>query len=320
MQFQPVYENGELFLPKIELPMAANHSIGIITDLKRKQLLMNQAADHSRYYLFRVQQGEYMRLTVEELIAFLTRVTERNEQVASLLDYFNLKAERKVKIKDLSSSKRMYVTSLRVFFAHQPALVLEEPYFYLEEQDRRQFKRILDDLSQEKQLLILTSNLEDAIISCDAIYRLNEFGLHPLDIRDPEEEQPEGQKGQEPQEVQEQDQANITLQKIATKRKDKVILFNPPEIDYIESVEGSILVHVGGEHYDCALTLTELEQRLLNFGFFRCHRSYIVNLQKVREIITWTKNSYSLRLTTGKDAVVPLSRTKLQELKAHLNI
>ncbi|MEK4239318.1 MULTISPECIES: LytTR family transcriptional regulator DNA-binding domain-containing protein [Paenibacillus] len=311
MQFQPMYYDGELFLPKIELNMILNQSVAIITDLKRKQLLMNQLVDHSQYYLFRAGQSEYMRLTVEELITFLIQVTERNERAALLMDYFVLKEERKVRIKDLSSSKRMYVTLLRVFFAHQPTLVLEEPYFYLEEQDRRQFKRILDDLSQEKQILILTSNLEDALISCDTIYRLNESGFHPLDIRDFEEDK---------QELQKQDETNITLQKISTKRNDKVILFNPPEIDFIESVEGSILVHVDGENYDCALTLTELEQRLLNFGFFRCHRSYIVNLQKVREIITWTKNSYSLRLNTGKDAVVPLSRSKLSELKALLNI
>ncbi|AIQ25815.1 LytTR family transcriptional regulator DNA-binding domain-containing protein [Paenibacillus sp. FSL H7-0737] len=311
MQFQPMYYDGELLLPMIELNMTLNQSVAIITDLKRKQLLMNQLVDHSQYYLFRAGQSEYMRLTVEELITFLIQVTERKERAALLMDYFVLKEERKVRVKDLSSSKRMYVTLLRVFFAHQPTLVLEEPYFYLEEQDRRQFKRILDDLSQEKQILILTSNLEDALISCDTIYRLNESGFHPLDIRDFEEDK---------QELQKQDETNITLQKISTKRNDKVILFNPPEIDFIESVEGSILVHVDGENYDCALTLTELEQRLLNFGFFRCHRSYIVNLQKVREIITWTKNSYSLRLNTGKDAVVPLSRSKLSELKALLNI
>lgn len=311
MQFQPMYDEGELFLPKIELNMTSNQSIGIITDLKRKQLLMNQLVNHSQYYLFRAGQSEYMRLTVEELINFLIKVTERNERASLLIDYFALKEERKVRINDLSPTKRMYVTLLRAFFAHQPTLVLEEPYFYLEEHDRRHFKRILDDLSKEKQILILTSNLEDAIISCDVIYRLNESGFHPLDIRDSEEDK---------QEVQEQDQANITIQKISTKRNDKVILFNPPEIDYIESVDGSIFVYVGEENYVCALTLTELEYRLLNFGFFRCHRSYIVNLQKVREIITWTKNSYSLRLISGKDSVVPLSRSKLQELKALLNI
>ncbi|WP_246021321.1 LytTR family transcriptional regulator DNA-binding domain-containing protein [Paenibacillus lentus] len=271
---------------------------------------MNQLGNRLQYYLFRAGQNEYMRLTVEELITFLIHVTERNDRLPLLMDYFALKEEWKVKIKDLSPSKRVYVTLLRVFFAYQPILVLEEPYFYLEE-DRRHFKRILDDLSKEKQILMLTSNLEDAMISCDVIYRLNELGFHPLDIRDSEEDK---------QEVKEQDRANITLQKIYTKRNDKVILFDPPEVDYIESLEGSILVYVGGENYVCALTLTELEQRLLNFGFFRCHRSYIVNLQKVREIITWTKNSYSLRLSTGKDAVVPLSRAKLQELKALLNI
>ncbi|WP_433581652.1 LytTR family transcriptional regulator DNA-binding domain-containing protein [Paenibacillus amylolyticus] len=311
MQFQPVYHDGELFLPKIELNMACNQSIGIITDLKRKQVLMNQLQDRSQYYILRAQQNEYTQLTVEELITFLINVTERNDRATMLLDYFALKEERKVKIKNLSPSKRMYVTLLRVYFAHQPTLVLEEPYFYLEEQDRRQFKRILDDLSKQIQILILTSNLEDAMISCDSIYRLNESGFHLLDIRDSEEDK---------QAVQEQDRANITLQKIYTKKNDKVILFNPPEIDYIESMDGSVLVHVGGESFVCALTLTELEQRLFNFGFFRCHRSYIVNLQKVREIITWTKNSYSLRLNTGQDATVPLSRSKLQELKTHLNI
>lgn len=311
MQFQPIYEHGKLLLPKIELNITSNQSVGMITDLKRKQLIMNQLEDHSRYYLFRAGQNEYMHLSVEELITFLINVTERNERAAFLLDYFALKEERKVKIKNLSSSKRMYVTLLRVFFAHQPTIVLEEPYFYLEEEERRHFKRILDDLSKEKRILILTSNLEDAMISCDAIYRLNELGFRPLDIRDSEEDK---------QEAQEQDRANITLQKIYTKKNDKVILFDPPEVDYIESMDGSILVHVGGENYVCALTLTELEQRLNNFGFFRCHRSYIVNLQKVREIITWTKNSYSLRLSTGKDAVVPLSRSKLQELKSLLHL
>ncbi|MGO4370520.1 ABC transporter ATP-binding protein, partial [Paenibacillus sp. MCAF20] len=123
MQFEPVYENGQLFVPKIELTMTPNQAIGIITDLKRKQLLMNQLPDRSLYYLFRAGQNEYMHLKVEELITFLINVTERNERADRLLDYFALKEERKVKIKNLSPSKRMYVTLLRVFFAHQPTLV-----------------------------------------------------------------------------------------------------------------------------------------------------------------------------------------------------
>jgi len=310
MQFQAVYQEGDVFLPKLEFEMSYSQT-GIITDLKRTQLLIDQLEDRSEFFILRAQQNEYLQLTVEELITFLINVSERDERAAQLLDYFALQDERKVKIRQLSPSKRTYVTLLRVYFAYQPTLVLEEPYFFLEEQDRRQLKRILDDLAVGKRILILTSNVEDALISCDHIYRLDKLGLHPLDIRDAEDSKPE---------AAEQEQPNITLQKINTKKNGKIILFDPPEIDYIESVEGSILVHVDGENYECALTLTELEQRLANFGFFRCHRSYIVNLQKVREIITWTKNSYSLRLSTGKAAVVPLSRSKLQELKALLSL
>ncbi|GJM68267.1 hypothetical protein HMSSN036_04830 [Paenibacillus macerans] len=97
MQFKPIYYNGKLFLPEIELNMTSNQAVGIITDLKRKQLLLNQLADHSQYYLFRAGQSEYMRLTVEELITFLIKVTERNERAALLMDYFALQEERKGK-------------------------------------------------------------------------------------------------------------------------------------------------------------------------------------------------------------------------------
>jgi ABC-2 type transport system ATP-binding protein len=311
MQFQPIYHEGNLLIPQIELNMMSLQSIGILTDVRRKQLLIQQLAGRPDVYLFQTQQGEYTRLTVQELIAFLINITGTSHKVDQLLDCFALNAVRKIKIKDLSSSQRMYMSLLRVFFAHQTTLVLEEPYFYLEEQERRQFKQILEELAKEKQVLILTSNLEDAIISCDAIYRIDEMGFRHMDIQDSEEEK---------QEELDSDQASIVIQKISTKRNDKVILFDPPEIDYMESIEGEILVHVSGERYACAMTLSELEHRLQHYGFFRCHRSYIVNLQKVREIITWTKNSYSLRLNTGKEDVVPLSRSKLQELKTLLNI
>lgn len=143
------------------------------------------------------------------------------------------------------------------------------------------------------------------------IYRLDADGMKKFDIADEEAVN---------EEVEVEEAPPIKFEKISTRKNEKVILFDPPEIDYIESIEGSIVVHVGGENYTCAMTLTELEKRLQHYGFFRCHRSYIVNLQKVREIITWSKNSYSLRLHVHDDSVVPLSRTKLQELKMLLNI
>src|SRR5699024_2058212 len=88
----------------------------------------------------------------------------------------------------------------------------------------------------------------------------------------------------------------IRLEKIPTKIDDKIVLFDPLEIDYIESYEGIASLYINGESFPSVSTLQELETKLIPFGFFRCHRSYIINLQKVREVITWTRNSYSLTL------------------------
>jgi DNA-binding LytR/AlgR family response regulator len=47
--------------------------------------------------------------------------------------------------------------------------------------------------------------------------------------------------------------------------------------------------------------------------FFRAHRSVIVNLDRVQEIIPWFKGSHKLRLTTG--AEVDLSRAQGRALR-----
>lgn len=311
MNIQAVIVNGQKIIPTVEFELQTRKIIGIQTNVQRKKMLLSQLAEQPDTYLSLVDQGEYTRLTVEELLRFLKNISGHKEWVGSMLRRFQLEDVKKMRIANLPSSKRIYLSLLRIYYAQQQTIVLEEPYFQLEEQERLVFARLVQELSAEKRIIILTANLEDALISCDEIYRLDDAGLHHLDIADSDNE---------PEEQPEAEEPDFKVQKIPTKKNDKVILFNPPEIDYIESINSLAVVHVGGETYSCALTLAELEERLQHYGFFRCHRSYIVNLQKVRELITWTKNSYSLRLTTGQDSVVPLSRTKLVEMKKLLNI
>lgn len=311
MKFAQSFYNGQLLFPNFEFDTQQIKIIGIQTNVQRKQFLTQYLQEMPNVYLQLSQDGIYERLTVKEYLQFLIQLSGHTEKVDHLMQKFELLEIQKTKVKFLTTSQRKYIQLLNIYFAHQSIIAIEEPYFYLEDRERLLFKRVLENI--QKFVLILTSNLEDAIISCDAIYRLTEQGLQQFDIAGDEVENEAA--SEEPVEQQ-----SIKIEKIPTRKNDKVILFNPPEIDYIESLEGSIYVHVSGTDYVCAMTLTELEQRLVHYGFFRCHRSYIVNLQKVREIITWTKNSYSLRLNVGKDAVVPLSRTKLQQLKTLLNI
>lgn len=311
MKFTSAFYQGQLLFSEFEFNTHTYKIIGIQTNVQRKHAILQQLKNQSDVYTLLANDGIYERLTVKEYLQFLIQISGTTENVTELLHHFGITEIQKTKVKYLTTSQQKYIQLLNVYFAQQPIIAIEEPYFYLEDRERLLFKRILESIG--KFTLVLTANLEDAIISCDEIYRLNEQGLQQFDIADDELEN-------EPLAEEPIDQQSIKIEKISTRKNDKVILFNPPEIDYIESLDGSIYVHVGGEDYVCAMTLTELEQRLQHYGFFRCHRSYIVNLQKVREIITWTKNSYSLRLNTGKDAVVPLSRTKLNELKTLLNI
>ena len=78
---------------------------------------------------------------------------------------------------------------------------------------------------------------------------------------------------------------------------------------------GRTALSVRGEEYACALTLEELSVRLERYGFFRCHRSYLVNMQKVQEVVRWTRNSYALRLENGPESGVPLSKGRIDAMR-----
>jgi two-component system LytT family response regulator len=93
----------------------------------------------------------------------------------------------------------------------------------------------------------------------------------------------------------------------------RICVLGVSEVDWV-GVEGEqVMVHVEDRAYPIRRTLTELEARLDPAHFFRAHRSVIVNLDRVKEIIPWFKGSHKLRLTTG--AEVELSRTQARALR-----
>lgn len=60
-------------------------------------------------------------------------------------------------------------------------------------------------------------------------------------------------------------------------------------------------------------------QKLTTAHFFRCHRSYCVNLSKIREIEPWFNNTYVLRLR-DLEFQVPVSRSKVKEFRQLMNL
>lgn len=106
------------------------------------------------------------------------------------------------------------------------------------------------------------------------------------------------------------------VERIAVREPHRILVLDVKEIDWIEARQGQVVVHVGEEEHVLARTLADLEARLDPTLFFRAHRSVIVNLDRVKEIIPWFAGSHKLRLTTG--AEVDLSRSRAKALRETL--
>lgn len=106
--------------------------------------------------------------------------------------------------------------------------------------------------------------------------------------------------------------------KIPAKREDKVILVNPTDILYVTTEQRQTSLYTRDGAIPTHLTLSDIEKRLAHSGFFRAHRSYLVNLQHIKEVITYTRNSFALTLDDNTSQI-PLSKNAYRDLRDLLN-
>ena len=268
-------------------------------------------------FLF-LNEGFYERLTVADHLNLYRQLYNVDTPIQSILRKIHLEEKRNVKLRKLSYSEQKRVSLAKLLIQNAELFIIEEPDQNVDLETQRIFILVIESLRDEgKSVLILTSNMESAITMANKVFRLDTNGLEEIQLV--EESEQEESTNETIDEIVQEEVQPVRFEKIPTKVNEKIVLFDPPEIDYIESNEGSHL-HIKGESFSTTFTLNELEERLQHFGFFRCHRSYIVNLQKVREVITWTRNSYSLILDDEKKSNIPLSKTKMAELKVMLGL
>ena len=319
--------NGMLVFPAFSLSVEKGQVIAIYTDVNIKKTLIDillgrTSLSHGeirfagekinarqQISILLLEIDLYERLTVEEMLKFTKNLFDSDVSVSIVLQQLQLEEKRRVKINKLSYSEKKRVQLACLTIQNREVFVLEEPDQNLDLESRRIYLSLLEQFRKTgKTILILTGNLESAVTAAYQVFKLNDRGLTKVQM-DSEVSESDVEIGKQ-----------ISFDKIPSKINDKIVLFHPPEIDYIESIDGQTYLFVRGELFPCNLTLQKLEERLIPFGFFRCHRSYIVNLQKVREVITWTRNSYSLVLENREKSVIPLSKTKMTELKEMMGI
>ena len=103
--------------------------------------------------------------------------------------------------------------------------------------------------------------------------------------------------------------------KIPVRLEGSVALVNPADIFYAQAEGGRAYLYTGEGRMPTQYTLAEIEQRLERSGFFRAHRGYLVNLQRVKEVIPFTRNSFNLRLNDAEGTLIPLSKSAAAELR-----
>jgi two-component system LytT family response regulator/two-component system response regulator LytT len=110
-------------------------------------------------------------------------------------------------------------------------------------------------------------------------------------------------------------------ERLAIKVADRFLLVQADEIVYASLADEGITVvthhYSGTSNYR---TLDELQARLDPAVFWRVHRSHLVNINKIKEIVPWFSRNYILRMKDDKSTEIPVSRTQTRRLREYLKL
>jgi two-component system, LytTR family, response regulator LytT len=110
-------------------------------------------------------------------------------------------------------------------------------------------------------------------------------------------------------------------EQLAVKVGERFMLVQAEEIIFASLADDNITVatsrHIGTSNYR---TLDELQGRLDPNVFWRVHRSHLVNINKIKEIVPWFSRNYILKMTDDKATEIPVSRTQTRRLREYLKL
>lgn len=110
------------------------------------------------------------------------------------------------------------------------------------------------------------------------------------------------------------------LEVIPVEYRGKTILLRPEEIIYFYTDKDNVFAKIQKESYLARFTLRELEVRLNSNLFFRTHRCYLVNIQRMRELIPYFNGTYTVVVDDQEKSEIPVSRTQARKLKDILGL
>jgi len=115
--------------------------------------------------------------------------------------------------------------------------------------------------------------------------------------------------------------ASANSGKVVVRAQNRLLLVDQREICFASIEDGtiSVVTRTVEGHSNCR-TLEELMDQLDPETFWRVHRSYLVNIQHIREVVPWFKSSYQLRMDDGQKTEIPVSRAQTKRLRELFNL
>jgi two-component system LytT family response regulator/two-component system response regulator LytT len=116
--------------------------------------------------------------------------------------------------------------------------------------------------------------------------------------------------------IEQQQSARQPTGRIVVQAQSRLLLIDQKDVCFASIDEGVISVATPSiEGQSKARTLEELLEMLDPSVFWRAHRSFLVNINHIREVVPWFKSSYQLRMDDKKQTEIPVSRAQTRRLR-----
>lgn len=115
--------------------------------------------------------------------------------------------------------------------------------------------------------------------------------------------------------------ATLQRTKLLVKSNNRNFIVDANDVIYATIDDGLItIVAAGIEGQSNYRTIEELQSNLDPDVFWRVHRSFLVNINRIKEVIPWFKSSYQLRMDDKRQTEIPVSRVQTKRLRALLKL
>ena len=248
----------------------------------------------------------FERDSVASHLRFYGSIARSSVHYEDAISHFNLRGVAKRKMGGLAPSALALVNLARASLFEPEMCFLERPLSDLDAEGRAvALTWIAERMEQGCRFVTTVEPLREALLMPGVACWHEEGRFIMVDQDDDgDDDRESAYEGDE-----------VRVLKIPARTETATLLFDPRDIDFAESMNKATYLVVRGERYQTPRTMDELEAELSRAGFFRCHRAFLVNVQKVAKVERYTRNSFNLTLNDAARTSIPLAKGRAEEMR-----